>query len=204
MEFSSVNPGPQKQIRLSGQITFADNQKFSQIMELAGERKRHAVRRAGFRRRQFHRLRRARHASAFAQTSARPIISPFSIRSAKGQVEKIFLISRFDQLFSLPGIAHGFCLTAADRPAVWPSHLPACATGRASDAHSAFLFPDAAKCIIRYTAAQALRNLPRNRRVAASRSFSRTSACHLCRFLRIAYHHQRSTAAMSRISWPPA
>jgi anti-anti-sigma factor len=100
MESNVITNGDGKHIALSGQLTFADNQKFRKIVELASDS---SVRSLEF----------DVSAMDFIDSAGLGMFLllrdeclkrniSISIHSAQGQVEKIFTISKFDQLFSMP------------------------------------------------------------------------------------------------------
>jgi len=101
MDFSIKDQGDEKQIALSGTFTFADNKKFKQMMAAINDKyiKTVALDFA---------------AVEFIDSGALGMLLLFrdeclskhitvSLRAAQGQVDKIFKIAKFDQLFSVHG-----------------------------------------------------------------------------------------------------
>jgi len=101
MDFSIEGQGDEKRVVLSGNFTFADNQKFKQMMAALGKTPVKAVT-LDF------------AAVEFIDSGALGMLLlfrddcqsrqiPMSIHAAHGQVKKIFMLSKFDQLFSMSG-----------------------------------------------------------------------------------------------------
>src|ERR1700722_7830333 len=101
MDFTIEGKGDEQRIKLSGQFTFADNQKFKQMMAAVGAKPAKAVT-LDF------------DAVEFIDSGALGMLLLFrdecqqkhiSVRldAARGQVQKIFAIARFDQLFAKKG-----------------------------------------------------------------------------------------------------
>lgn len=99
MEFATNNISNNLKIKMGGQFTFADNQKFKGILELLGQ--------DGLRS-----LELDFSGVTFIDSAGLGMLLllrdqcqnrhiPVSIHSAHGQVEKVFLISKFDQLFAM-------------------------------------------------------------------------------------------------------
>lgn len=99
MDFTTTQRDYERHIQLSGQFTFADSPKFKQIIELVQEKGIEAVE-IDF------------HDVDFIDSAGLGMLLLFrdecqsrrisvSLHSARGQVEKIFMISKFDQLFSM-------------------------------------------------------------------------------------------------------
>lgn len=99
MEFTSSQQDKKLRLILSGQFTFTDNQKFKQIVGLVDGNGLRSVEidfagidfidSAGL------------GMLLLLRDSCQNRNIPISIHSAHGQVEKIFMISKFDQLFSI-------------------------------------------------------------------------------------------------------
>lgn len=99
MDFASSHLNNELKILLSGQLTFSDAQKFKQVLELATQDGMRAVTldflnvtfidSAGL------------GMLLLLRDQCQNKHIPVSIAGAQGQVEKIFMISKFDQLFSI-------------------------------------------------------------------------------------------------------
>ena len=101
MDFTIEDKGHEKRVLLSGSFTFADNQKFKEMMAAATEKLVKAIA-LDF------------NAVEFIDSGALGMLLLFreecqprqislSLNSAQGQVKKIFAIARFDQLFAAAG-----------------------------------------------------------------------------------------------------
>jgi stage II sporulation protein AA (anti-sigma F factor antagonist) len=99
MDYTLLTHTDEKQIVISGQLTFADSQKFKQILDALPEVPPRSLT-LDFR------------GTDFIDSAGLGMLLllrdecqtrniPLSITSASGQVLKIFLISKFDQLFTL-------------------------------------------------------------------------------------------------------
>ena len=98
MEFAAEAHNNAKRVMLSGQFTFADNQKFRQVMELVGEGVKSIelnfsgvdfIDSAGL------------GMLLLFRDECRKRHVDIALSSARGQVEMIFKLSRFEQLFSI-------------------------------------------------------------------------------------------------------
>lgn len=99
MECTISNHNRELKVQLTGQFTFADNQKFKRILEVLEAAKPESL--------QMH-----FESVDFIDSAGLGMLLllrdqcqnrniSLSIHSARGQVEKIFMISKFDQLFTL-------------------------------------------------------------------------------------------------------
>jgi anti-anti-sigma factor len=99
VEFSTISHADEKRIALSGQFTFTDNQRFKQIIESLNEPQLKTVV-IDFSGVEFIDSAGLGMLLLLRDTCQEKKLS-LEIHSAHGQVEKIFMISKFDQLFSM-------------------------------------------------------------------------------------------------------
>lgn len=99
MDYITTKPGEDRHISLTGQLTFADNAKFREILNMVEQENLRSLVL------DFSKLEFIDSAGLGMLLLLRDACQPrnisIAISSAKGQVEKIFLISKFDQLFSM-------------------------------------------------------------------------------------------------------
>ena len=86
-------------VKISGQFTFADNQKFKHVIELLSQEGLHGIN-LDFSQVSFIDSAGLGMLLLLRDQCQNNHIS-ISIQNAKGQVEKVFLISKFDQLFTM-------------------------------------------------------------------------------------------------------